>query len=61
MLNPEHMLLPYSLSDLPAGPWLVFAPHADDESQLGPVYVNHIATQLFRLKMDGTSAFRFNH
>ena len=32
MLNPEHMLLPYSLSDLPAGPWLVFAPHADDET-----------------------------
>lgn len=32
MLNPEHVLLPYSLSELPAGPWLVFAPHADDET-----------------------------
>ena len=32
MLNPEHVLLPYSISDLPEGPWLVFAPHADDET-----------------------------
>ena len=32
MLNPEHVLLPYSLSELPKGPWLVFAPHADDET-----------------------------
>jgi N-acetylglucosamine malate deacetylase 1 len=28
----EHDLLPYSVSDLPEGPWLVFAPHADDET-----------------------------
>ncbi len=32
MLNPEHVLVPYEVSALPAGPWLVFAPHADDES-----------------------------
>lgn len=32
MLNPEHVLLPYAVSELPAGPWLVFAPHADDET-----------------------------
>ena len=32
MLNPENVLLPYSISDLPEGPWLVFAPHADDET-----------------------------
>ena len=32
MLNPENLLLPYAPSDLPAGPWLVFAPHADDET-----------------------------
>ena len=32
MLNPENALLPYSTSDLPKGPWLVFAPHADDET-----------------------------
>jgi N-acetylglucosamine malate deacetylase 1 len=32
MLNPEHLLVPYAVSSLPAGPWLVFAPHADDES-----------------------------
>jgi len=32
MLNPEHMLVPYEVSALPTGPWLVFAPHADDES-----------------------------
>ncbi len=32
MLNPEHMLVPYEVSALPPGPWLVFAPHADDES-----------------------------
>lgn len=31
-MNPEHMLLPYTLGELPAGPWLVFAPHADDET-----------------------------
>lgn len=32
MLNPENVLLPYDLSPLPQGPWLVFAPHADDET-----------------------------
>jgi LmbE family N-acetylglucosaminyl deacetylase len=32
MLNPEHLLVPYEASALPTGPWLVFAPHADDES-----------------------------
>jgi LmbE family N-acetylglucosaminyl deacetylase len=31
-LNPEHILLPFSPSALPTGPWLVFAPHADDET-----------------------------
>ena len=32
MLNPEHLLTSYEISDLPKGPWLVFAPHADDET-----------------------------
>ena len=32
MLNPEHMLIPFQASQLPPGPWLVFAPHADDET-----------------------------
>ena len=32
MLNPEHCLIPYETSPLPAGPWLVFAPHGDDET-----------------------------
>ncbi len=32
VLHPEHILIPYQLSQLPAGPWLVFAPHADDET-----------------------------
>jgi LmbE family N-acetylglucosaminyl deacetylase len=32
MLSPESSLVPYQLSELPAGPWLVFAPHADDET-----------------------------
>jgi LmbE family N-acetylglucosaminyl deacetylase len=31
-LNPEHILLPFAPADLPPGPWLVFAPHADDET-----------------------------
>jgi len=31
-LNPEHTLLPFVSSELPPGPWLVFAPHADDET-----------------------------
>ncbi len=29
---PEHKLIPYETSPLPAGPWLVFAPHGDDET-----------------------------
>ncbi len=28
----EHTLVPYAASSLPAGPWLVFAPHGDDET-----------------------------
>lgn len=32
MLNPEHILIPFDVSPLPPGPWLVFAPHADDET-----------------------------
>ncbi|MDD9958106.1 MAG: PIG-L family deacetylase [Gammaproteobacteria bacterium] len=32
MLNPEHVLIPFQVSPLPPGPWLVFAPHADDET-----------------------------
>ena len=32
MLNPEHKLIPFETSPLPLGPWLVFAPHADDET-----------------------------
>ncbi|NKB34719.1 MAG: hypothetical protein GKR91_16620 [Pseudomonadales bacterium] len=32
MLNPEHVLIPFQVSPLPPGPWLIFAPHADDES-----------------------------
>ena len=31
-LNPEHKLIPFKTSPLPQGPWLVFAPHADDET-----------------------------
>jgi LmbE family N-acetylglucosaminyl deacetylase len=30
--NPEHVLIPFDVSPLPPGPWLVFAPHADDET-----------------------------
>ncbi len=29
---PEHELIPYETAPLPPGPWLVFAPHADDET-----------------------------
>ena len=32
MLNPEHVLMPFQVSSLPPGPWIVFAPHADDET-----------------------------
>jgi len=28
----EHHLIPYQVSAIPAGPWIVFAPHADDET-----------------------------
>lgn len=31
-MTPEHVLVPYQCSPLPPGPWLVFAPHADDET-----------------------------
>ena len=31
-LNPEHKLIPFKTSPLPKGPWIVFAPHADDET-----------------------------
>lgn len=31
-LNAEHRLIPFETSPLPPGPWLVFAPHADDET-----------------------------
>ena len=32
MFNPENSLIPFHASSLPDGPWLVFAPHADDET-----------------------------
>ena len=32
MILEEKQLLPYASSDLPPGPWLVFAPHPDDET-----------------------------
>lgn len=32
MLKVEHELIPFDVSPLPTGPWLVFAPHADDET-----------------------------
>jgi len=31
-MTPEHILVPYQCTELPPGPWLVFAPHADDET-----------------------------
>ncbi len=31
-MKQEGQFLPYSISELPSGPWLVFAPHADDET-----------------------------
>lgn len=31
-MTPEHQLVPYQTVDLPPGPWLVFAPHPDDET-----------------------------
>ena len=32
MILEESQLLPYTSSELPPGPWLVFAPHPDDET-----------------------------
>ena len=32
MFNQENILIPFHSSPLPKGPWLVFAPHADDET-----------------------------
>ena len=32
MLNLEHHLIAFDCSELPPGPWLIFAPHADDET-----------------------------
>ena len=32
MITQEHQLIPYHTSPLPQGPWLVFAPHPDDET-----------------------------
>ncbi len=32
MFNQEDVLIPFNTSPLPSGPWLVFAPHADDET-----------------------------
>ncbi|ALO44754.1 PIG-L deacetylase family protein [Pseudohongiella spirulinae] len=31
-MNPEGSLVPYESCQLPSGPWVVFAPHADDET-----------------------------
>ena len=32
MLRDETFFIPFATSDLPEGPWLVFSPHADDET-----------------------------
>ena len=32
MFNKEDVLIPFHASPLPSGPWIVFAPHADDET-----------------------------
>ena len=32
MFNQEDVLIPFNTSPLPSGPWIVFAPHADDET-----------------------------
>lgn len=32
MILAENELVPYITSDIPDGPWLIFAPHADDET-----------------------------
>jgi len=31
-INQESQLVPYGVSPLPEGPWIIFAPHADDET-----------------------------
>ena len=31
-MTPEYELIPYHCCELPPGPWLIFAPHADDET-----------------------------
>lgn len=32
MLNEESVFIPFIVSELPGGPWLIFSPHADDET-----------------------------
>ena len=32
MINEEDVFIPFVISDLPEGPWLIFSPHADDET-----------------------------
>jgi len=32
MLNEENLFIPFEVSDLQGGPWLIFSPHADDET-----------------------------
>jgi LmbE family N-acetylglucosaminyl deacetylase len=32
MLNKEDVFIPFSTDDLSEGPWLIFSPHADDET-----------------------------
>ncbi len=32
MFHKEEVLIPFNTSPLPEGPWMVFAPHADDET-----------------------------
>lgn len=32
MLNEENFFVPFETSQIPGGPWLIFSPHADDET-----------------------------
>ena len=32
MFNQEDVLIPFNTSSLPSGPWIIVAPHADDET-----------------------------
>ena len=32
MFNQEDVLIPFNTSPLPSGPWIIVAPHADDET-----------------------------